>query len=112
MSEGSVNDTSKTVGAVLVKRLITASPVPFGAQPRPVTALRQVPQRHVTDPNRHAGMVTPNGKEPPGLAHFSSGDLRAYAGVAPVGSWAALNAERECGEAPRGVVHSTVFPPG
>jgi hypothetical protein len=67
---------------------------------------------HVSNPNRNAGMVAPNGKEPPGLAHFSSGDLRAYAGVAPVGSWVALNAEREYGEAQRGVVHSTAFPPG
>ena len=39
------------------------------------------------------------------LGPFDAPDLRAYAGVAPVGDWAALNAEREHGEAPQGLLH-------
>lgn len=39
------------------------------------------------------------------LARFDQGDLRAFAGVAAVGDWAALNAEREHGTQAQGLVH-------
>lgn len=51
--------------------------------------------------------------EPAGGTPFSSEDLRAYAGVAAVGDWAALNAEKEHGVAQeQGAVHRAAYDAG
>lgn len=47
-----------------------------------------------------------------GLPGLDTADLRAHAGVAAVGDWAALNAEREYGTASRGAAHEAVWPAG
>jgi hypothetical protein len=66
---------------------------------------------YVTDPRVRADRL-PLGLTPAGLAAFDAPDLRAYAGVAPVGDWAALNAEREYGHAQRGALHDALLPAG
>lgn len=45
-----------------------------------------------------------------GVAPLVEDDLRAYAGVAAVGDWAALNAEQEYGTATRGALHEAAAP--
>jgi hypothetical protein len=46
-----------------------------------------------------------NVSAPDGGVAFAADDLRAYAGVAAVGDWAAINAEDEHGTQPQGAAH-------
>jgi len=57
---------------------------------------------------RSAAAITKLGN----LPALSTTDLREHAGVAAVGDWAAINAEREYGTAGRGAAHTAVWPAG
>lgn len=60
---------------------------------------------YVSNPHPGARRAGDRANPASGLGPFDAPDLRAYAGVAPVGDWAALNAEREHGQAPQGLLH-------
>jgi len=60
---------------------------------------------YVSNPHQGARHAADRARLVTGLGPFDAPDLRAYAGVAPVGDWAALNAEREHGQASQGLLH-------